>query len=212
MPGPHKGFLTQRTTQQQHKKPRHQPSDRDQRARDRLRNKVSASQAKIKSQAYLALGTAVLQTVYQTFEPDLPEIFHLPALTTKTDTNTFLMLFIIQEGRHCTPTSDYYFTNIQPDPIITPPPHRGNNSSSTEQQAAATDQIPQQTDTLKPGETRVYPFMLADKQVPVLDPTNSTITSEADLQTAFQSLHLCSTEEEDPSHGRKQFPTEEDTH
>ena len=42
MPGPYKGFLTQCTTQQQHAKPRHQPSDRDLRARDRLRNKVSA--------------------------------------------------------------------------------------------------------------------------------------------------------------------------
>ena len=77
---------------------------------------------------------------------------------------------------------------------------------------AAKDQIPQQTDTLKPGETRVYPAMLAEKQVPVLDLTNSTITSEADLQTAFHSLNLCSTEKEDPSHGRKQSSTEEDTH
>ena len=41
--------------------------------------------------------------------------------------------------------------------------------------------------------------MLAEKQVPVLDLTNSTITSEADLQTAFHSLNLCSTEKEDPS-------------
>ena len=41
MPGPYKGFLTQCITQQQYTKPRHQPSDRDQRARDRLRNKVS---------------------------------------------------------------------------------------------------------------------------------------------------------------------------
>ena len=49
MPGPHKGLLTQHTTQQQHAKPRHQPSDRDQQARDRLRNKVSESKAKIKS-------------------------------------------------------------------------------------------------------------------------------------------------------------------
>ena len=62
---------------------------------------------------------------------------------------------------------------------------------------AAKDQIPQQTDTLKPGETRVYPSMLAEKQVPVLDLTNSTVTSEADLQTAFHSLNLCSTEKED---------------
>ena len=34
MPGPHKGLSTQHTTQQRHAKPRHQPSDRDQQARD----------------------------------------------------------------------------------------------------------------------------------------------------------------------------------
>ena len=186
MPGPHKGLSTQHTTQQQHAKARHQPSDRNQKARDRLRNKVSESQAKIKSQAYLALGAKALQTVHQTFDPDLPVIFHLPALITKTDTDTILMLFVIQEGRHCMPTSDYYFTNIQPDPIIIPP-HGGNNSGPTSQHAAAKDQFLQQTDTLRPGRTRVYPSMLADKQVPVLDLTNSTVTSEADLQTAFQS-------------------------
>ena len=76
---------------------------------------------------------------------------------------------------------------------------------------ATKDQISQQMHPLRPGETKVYPSMLADKQVPVLDLTNSTITSQADLQTAFQSLHLCSMEEGDLSHGRKQS-TEEDTH
>ena len=203
--------MTQCTTQQQHTKLRHQPSDRDQRARDRLRNKVSAFQGKIKSPAYIALGAAALQNVYQTFDPDFPVTFHLPKLTTKTDTNTIPTLFVFQEDRHCMPTSDYYFTNIQPDPIIIPP-HRGNNSSSTSQQVAAKDQIQQQTDTLKPGETRVYPSMLADKQVPVLDLINSTITSEADLQTAFHSINLCSMEKEDPSNGRKQSSTQEDTY
>ena len=113
---------------------------------------------------------------------------------------------MIQKDRHCIPTSDYYFTNVQPDPIIIPP-HRGNNSSLTPQQAAAKDPIPQQADTLKPGETRVYPSMLAEKQVPVLDLTDSTITSAADLQTEFNSLNLCSTKKEDPSHGRKQPST-----
>ena len=49
MPGLYKGVSSQRTTQQQHAKPRHQPSDRDQQARDRLRNKISESKAKIKS-------------------------------------------------------------------------------------------------------------------------------------------------------------------
>ena len=100
---------------------------------------------------------------------------------------------------------------IQPDPIVIPP-HSENNFGSTSQQATAKDRIPQQTDTLKPGKTRVYPSMLAEKQVPVLNLTISTITSEADLQTAFHSLNLCSTKKEDPSHGRKQSSTEEDTH
>ena len=104
-----------------------------------MRNKVSTFQAKIKSPAHIALGAAALQTVYQTFDPDLPITFHLLMLTTKTDTNTIPTLFVIQEDRHCMPTSDYYFTNIQPDP-----PHGENNSSSTSQQAAAKDQIPQQ--------------------------------------------------------------------
>ena len=95
MSGPYKGFSTQCTTQQQHAKPRHQPSDRDQRARDRLRNKVSAFQAKIKSPAYIALGATALQTVYQTFDPDFPVTFHLPMLTTKTAVNIILMLYVI---------------------------------------------------------------------------------------------------------------------
>ena len=211
MPGPHKGVSTQHTTQQQYAKPRHQPSDRDQQARDRLRNKISESKAKIKSQAYLQLGVKVLQTVHQTFDPHIPIILHLLALTTTTDTDTIPTLFVIQEGRHCMPTMDYYFMNIQPDPIIIPP-HRGNHSELTAQHSATMDQIPQQTQPLWPGKTRVYPSMLADKQVPVLDLTNSTITSQADLQTAFQSLHLCSMEESNLSHGRKESKEDEDTH
>ena len=43
-----------------------------------------------------------------------------------------------------------------------------------------------------PGKTRVYPSMLADKQVPVLNLTESSITSQADLRHAFQSICLCS--------------------
>ena len=39
--------------------------------------------------------------------------------------------------------------------------------------------------------------MLADKQVPVLNLTESSITSQADLQDAFQSICLC-------SHGAKE--------
>ena len=206
MPGPHKGVSTQCTTQQQFAKPRHQASERDKQARNRLRNK-----AKIKSRAYIQLGEKALQTVHQTFEPNIPIIFHLPALTNTTaDTDTIPMLFVIQEGIHCMPTTDYFFTSIQPEPIIVSP-HRGNQSEPTGQQAGAKDQVSQQTHPLQPGKTRFYPSMLADKQVPVLNLTESTITSQADLQAAFQSIHLCSTKDDKLSHGRKESKEDENT-
>ena len=78
------------------------------------------------------------------------------------------------------PTTDYYFTNIQPEPIIVSP-NRRKHSEQTAQHAATKDPVSQQTHPLWPGETRVYPSMLADKQVPVLNLTESTITSQADL-------------------------------
>ena len=102
MPGPYKGFLIQHTTKQEHTKPRHQPSDRDQRARDRLRHK--ASQATIKSPAHIALGLAALQTIYQTFEPDFPVSFHLLTVLKESDMKTIPTLFVVQKDRHCMPT------------------------------------------------------------------------------------------------------------
>ena len=211
MPGLHKGVSTQCTTQQQFAKPRHQPLDRDQQARDRLRNKISESKAKIKSCAYLQLGEKALQTVHQTFEPKIPVILHLPALANITvNTDTVPMLFVIQEGIHCMPTTDYYFTNIQSEPIIVSP-NRRKHSEQTAQHAATKDPVSQQTHPLQPGETRVYPSMLADKQVPVLNLTKSTITSQADLQTAFQSIHLCSTKDDNLSHGGEEPKEDEDT-
>ena len=206
MPGPHKGVSTQHTTQQTFAKPRHQPLERDKQARDRLRNKT-----KIKSCAYIQLGETALKTVHQTFEPNIPIILHLLALTnTTTDTDTVPTLFIIQEGINCMPTTDYFFTSIKPEPIIVSP-HRVNHSKPTAQQAATKDQVSQQTYPLWPDETRVYPSMLADKQVPVLDLTESTITSQAELQAVFEPIHLCSTKDGELSHGGEESKEDKDT-
>ena len=206
MPGLHKGVSTQRTTQQTFAKARHQPSERDKQARDRLRNK-----AKIKSCAYIQLGEKALQTVHQTFEPSIPVILHLPALTnTTTDTDTVPTLFVIQEGINCMPTTDYFFTSIKSETIIVSP-YKGNHSKLTAQQAATKDQVSQQTHPLQPGKTRVYPSMLVDKQVPVLNLTESSITSQADLQAAFESIHLCSMKDDELSHGREESKEDEDT-
>ena len=199
MPGPHKGVSTQRTNQQVLAKPRHQPSERDQQARERLRQK-----AKIKSCAYIQLGEKVLQTVHQTFEPDIPVILHLPALTNTTiDTDTVPLLYVIQEGIDCMPTTDYFFTSIKPEPIVVTR-HRAHHSKLTAQQAATQDPVSQQTHPLWPGKTRVYPSMLADKQVPMLNLTESSITSQVDLQEAFQSICLC-------SHGREESTEDKNT-
>ena len=124
-------------------------------------------------------------------------ILHLPALVDNTiDTNTPSMLYIIQEGINCMPTTDYFFTNIKPAPIVVTSP-TANHNKPTEQQATIPDPVSQQTYPLQPGKTRVYPSMLTNKQVPVLNLTETSITSQADLQDAFQSLCLC-------SHGRKE--------
>ena len=187
MPGPHKGVSTQHNNQQVLAKPRHQPSERDQQAREKLRQK-----AKIKSRAYIQLGEKVLQTVHQTFTPDIPVILHLLALVNGTiDTDTLPTLYIIQEGINCMPTTNYFFTSIKPAPIVVTCP-KVHHSKPTAQQAATQDPVSQQTHPLQPGKTRVYPSMLANKQVPVLNLTKTSITSQADLQDAFQSLCLCS--------------------
>ena len=165
MPGPHKGASTQRHNQQALVKLQCQPSERDQQARKKLRQK-----AKIKSRAYIQLGEEALQTVHKTFAPDIPVILHLPALVNNTiDTNTPPMLYVIQEGIKCMPTTDYFFTSIKPAPIVVTHPTAYHNKP-TAQQAA----------------TRIQ---FHNKPTPC---GQEKPDSQADLQDTFQSLCLCS--------------------
>ena len=117
-------------------KPQYQPSERDQQAREKLRQK-----AKIKGRAYIQLGEKVLQTVHQTFAPDIPVILHLQALVNSTiDKDTLPTLYIIQEGINCMPTTDYFFTSIKPAPIVVTHP-KAHCSKPTAQQAATQDPV-----------------------------------------------------------------------
>ena len=100
-------------------------------------------------------------------------------------------MYVIQDSINCLPTTDYFFTNIEPAPIIVTCPAAHQNKP-TPQQAATRDPVSQKTHPLQPGKTRVYPSMITNKQVPVLNLTETNITSQADLQDAFQSLCLCS--------------------
>ena len=185
---PHKGASTQCQNQQVLAKPHHQPSGRDQQAREKLKQK-----AKIKSRAYIQLGQEALQTVHKTFAPDVPVILHLLALVDGSiHSDSLPTLYFIQQGINCLETTDYFFTNIKPAPIIVTCP------------VATEDPVSQQTHPLQPGETRVHPSMLTNKQVPVLNLIESSITSQADLQDTFQSLCLC-------SHGGKESSEDKST-
>ena len=175
---PHKGASTQCHNQQVLVKPRHQPSDRDKQAREKLKQKV-----KIKSRAYIQLGEEALQIVHRTFQPNTPVILHLPALvegTIDSSSNSLPTLYVIQDAINCMPTTDYFFANIKPALIIVTHPATHQNKP-TAQQAATQDPISQQTHPLQPGEARVYPSMLTNKQAPVLNLTETSITSQADL-------------------------------
>ena len=114
-------------------------------------------------------------------------ILHLLALANSTiDSDSPPTLYVIQEGINCMPTTDYFFTSTKPAPIVVTHPAAHDNKP-TAQQTATQDPVSQQTHPLWPGETRVYPSMLTNKQVPVLNLTETSITSQADLQDAFQS-------------------------
>ena len=86
--------------------------------------------------------------------------------------------------------TDYFFTNIEPAPIIVKRPAAHQNKSPP-QQPVSGDTISQQTHHQQPDETRIHPSMLTKRQVPVLNLTETNITSHADLQNAFNSLCVC---------------------
>ena len=186
---PHKGASTQCHNQQVLAKPCHNPSDRDQQVREKLQQK-----AKIRSRAYIQLGEETLQTIHRTFQPDVLVILHLPALadgslnSKSTSTPT---LFVIQEGLNCLETTDYFFTNIEPAQIVVKCPAVHQNKSPP-QQPASGDTISQQTHPQQPDKTRIYPSMLTNRQVPVLNLTETNITSHADLQDTSNFLCVCS--------------------
>ena len=129
---PHKGASTQCHNQQVLVKPRHQPSNRNQQAREKLKQKV-----KITSQVYIQLGEEALQIVHQTFQPNTPVILHLLALvdgTIDSSSNSLPTLYVIQDGIYCMPTTDYFFTNIKPAPIIVTHPAAHQNKPTEHKQ------------------------------------------------------------------------------
>ena len=104
---------------------------------------------KIRSRAYIQLGEDTLKTVHKTFQPGVPVILHIPALTDgslSSKETTIPTLFVIQEGLNCLEMTDYFFTNIEPRPIIVERPAAHHNASTSHQPLNG-DKVSQQTHT-----------------------------------------------------------------
>ena len=92
--------------------------------------------------------------------PEVPVILHLPALTdgslSSKSTSTPTLL-VIQEGLNCLEMTDYFFTNIEPTPIIVKRSAAHQNKLPP-QQPVSRDTISQQThpsSQMKLGSTRL---------------------------------------------------------
>ena len=106
-----------------------------------------------------------------------------------SNSNSLPTLYVIQEGINCMQTMDYFFTNIEPTPIIVTCPAAHQNKPAP-QQAATRDPVSQQTHPLQPGKTRVYPSMLTNKQVPVLISQKPALPHRQIYKTHF-NLFVC---------------------
>ena len=109
---------------------------------------------------------------------------------------------MIQEGLNCLETTDYFLTNIEPAPIIVEH-SAAHQNISTSQQPVNRDKVSQQTHPQQPEEIRIHSSMLINRQVPVLNLTDTKITSH-NLQDAFNSLCVC-------SHGGKEDTQDQHT-
>ena len=192
MAGPYKGYSTECTCKPEYAHPRNQPSDRDQKAQERLQVKVSGFKAKFHGPAHITLGPATQNIIHKTFDLRFPVLFHFLTITK----DSLPLLNVVEQGRHCISSSDFYFMNIKPKPIIIPT-HQENNSPPTGDHVAARDPTYTKSDPLQPGETHLYSWMLSSSEVPILDLTDTKVTCMNDIKKAFHTLNLCEEHRED---------------
>ena len=105
---------------------------------------------------------------------------------------------IIQEGKEPILTTDFYLTNLEPEPWILPTPPSNKDTPKLSGAAAVADKFTPviEPDPVQPREIRLHSWMLYTPQAPVLYLRGETITSTLDLRDTFHQLHLCPEEDE----------------
>ena len=145
-------------------------------------------QAQFQGPIYLSVGPEALCDLHNNFDVTKPYNF----LVDPPSSENPPLCKIVQEGKPNIVTTDFYFTNVKPKPII-PPSQEPQKDTPTDSRATASQDEPElsiNTDTLQPGEIRLHLWMLYTPQASVLDLRDIQVTSDADLRDAFSRLHL----------------------
>ena len=105
---------------------------------------------------------------------------------------------ITQKGKDHILTTDFYLTNVEPQPWILPTPPQKKDTPKPNRAATATDKFTPviEPDPVQPREIRLHSWMLYTPQAPILDLREETITSDLDLRDTFHQLHLCPEEDD----------------
>ena len=99
---------------------------------------------------YLSVEPEALHDLYNNFDLTKPYNFLVNPPSSENPT----LYRIVQEEKPSKVTTDFYFTNVKPKPLI-PPTQESQKDTSTDSGAAASQYEPElaiNTDTLEPGE------------------------------------------------------------
>ena len=144
--------------------------------------------AEIHSPVFLSVGHEAKLDMYNNFHLNKPFDLHLDPPSSEDPP----LCRITQEGKDPILTTDFYLTNIEPNPWILPTPPSNKGTVEPSGAAAAYKFTPViEPDPVQPGEIRCHSWMLYTPRVPVLDLQGKTIISTSDLRDTFHQLHLC---------------------
>ena len=147
MPGPKRGFTMPHTCATVDSMARNQPSERDRKACEKLKEKVSDFQVTFNDNVYLSIGLEAKRDIYNSFDPNEPYYIHLEPPSHDHPP----LVKIMQKGKPSVNTMDFYFTSKLPSNIAVRPQGTNNNSPNTDQ-AEAADPAFFEADPLQPGE------------------------------------------------------------
>ena len=147
---------------------------------------TQSSSKKLVGQAFIGLGPTAKQKVFHNFSTNCAVDYDILPL----ENGQIPQLKITQVGLPPIYTTDYYYTNIPPKTLMVI--RASLNKDTSQDKAAAAPQLVFEEDPYEVGETCISAQEVHRQNIPCLDLQDQNITSQEELQAAFESLNLCS--------------------